>query len=540
MRQITNILFSIIFFLLSAGMVNAQNTINAGDSLRLQVDGTYRGELLWQFSTDSVNWETLNGSYGSDFSFLPVESGYIRSIILEENCDTLVSDVQKIVMEGMAQHEAFVVTDPNNPLVLSVLRTDDIKVNYYADKQEDGKVNYINMVTVQHSDSLNSDIIELDSLGRPDRAFGADGSLMDFEWINEQEFRILYTTANGEITVNVPFDFSEETQMPVPAKPKEIFRSRELEVMVTQKVPDSEVPDLPGQLGNFWNYNVQLTRCGEPYDDAYVHTALTGIGGDKAFQSESKASSSGGGNYNLKIRPFVKGPNLTEPVCETVVVALDHTCDWGSLYFETPGSSGNDALICARLALYLDLATPVVPGDGLVYFAGCEALINSIRIYCQTLGESGVPMGQSVLARLCKLNEPVPPSQYTLRTLIWVKGKGKIEGPTRTVNPGDSFIPSMTLDLPSETKIQDIITNPWDPAPGQDYIATADIYCAEEGMEATISVKGTDDYSKSKTVTLPAGNSTISISVPGAEAGVYDALKVTIPGVGTSYAAVVF
>lgn len=106
MRQISNILFSIIFFLLSAGMVNAQNTINAGDSLRLQVDATYRGELLWQFSTDSVNWETLNGSYGSDFSFLPVESGYIRSIILEENCDTLVSDVQKIVMEGIVQPPA--------------------------------------------------------------------------------------------------------------------------------------------------------------------------------------------------------------------------------------------------------------------------------------------------------------------------------------------------------------------------------------------------------------------------------------------------
>ena len=67
------------------------------DSLPLTVDSTiltmesYRGELVWQASSDSANWSDLKSS--GDSLFLRIDSTAVyRGYISEENCDTIYSD----------------------------------------------------------------------------------------------------------------------------------------------------------------------------------------------------------------------------------------------------------------------------------------------------------------------------------------------------------------------------------------------------------------------------------------------------------------
>ena len=69
---------------------NADSIPLSGDSTILTL-GVYRGELVWQVSSDSTNWDDLMSS-GDSLAIRIDSSAVYRGSISEENCETIFSD----------------------------------------------------------------------------------------------------------------------------------------------------------------------------------------------------------------------------------------------------------------------------------------------------------------------------------------------------------------------------------------------------------------------------------------------------------------
>jgi hypothetical protein len=90
--------FIVIVFTFSINEIQAQYFVKTKiDSVPVTIDstiltiGAYRGELVWQVSTDSTHWTDL--AYAGDSLYLRIDSTAVyRGSIREENCDTIYSD----------------------------------------------------------------------------------------------------------------------------------------------------------------------------------------------------------------------------------------------------------------------------------------------------------------------------------------------------------------------------------------------------------------------------------------------------------------
>jgi hypothetical protein len=132
------------------------------------------------------------------------------------------------------------------------------------------------------------------------------------------------------------------------------------------------------------------------------------------------------------------------------------------------------------------------------------------------------------------------PTQLTFNPSIYTPGGLTYVSPETSPFPAGGPFPELTLTLPDNFEISSFFTTPADPDPGQDYVATGSVVCAAEGTTATIRITGTDGYTDSSTVTLPAGNSEVTLFIPGAEGGVQDILSIEVQGLPALNNVIVF
>ncbi|MDP4201567.1 MAG: hypothetical protein Q8861_02645 [Bacteroidota bacterium] len=75
-----NQLFIFVFFaLLNYGHSLGQNIVLSGDTIEIELEGTYRGDIQWQFSKDSINWTNIKDQTSPTLKDVIHEEGYFRA-----------------------------------------------------------------------------------------------------------------------------------------------------------------------------------------------------------------------------------------------------------------------------------------------------------------------------------------------------------------------------------------------------------------------------------------------------------------------------
>lgn len=80
--------------------LNAQNqvTIAKNDTLIIELDGRANGNILWQKSTDNVNWNNLYTNSSSVLDYIITEPGYFRSEVTNSTLTPYYSDILSVNM----------------------------------------------------------------------------------------------------------------------------------------------------------------------------------------------------------------------------------------------------------------------------------------------------------------------------------------------------------------------------------------------------------------------------------------------------------
>jgi hypothetical protein len=131
------------------------------------------------------------------------------------------------------------------------------------------------------------------------------------------------------------------------------------------------------------------------------------------------------------------------------------------------------------------------------------------------------------------------PDKYSLKTKIFIPGENTVRENEQALVSTNGPFTKVEFNVGQNVKIQGMRTSPSNPTPDEDYLASATINCGNnKGFE--IKVVGSDGFEDSITGRLSSDNQTISIDVPGGEAGVNDVITITIGGSVTKTIGITF
>ena len=283
-----------------------------------------------------------------------------------------------------------------------------------------------------------------------------------------------------------------------------------------------------------------VQNCGYPDDTASPFIELFQDNGFGSYNSKIGAYNAtrvGKGEYEytfpgsstphheVSVAKFVKGvATLMGYIC-TAKGEAQGSDEWISLY------------LCPAIAGALGSGI-VTAGAAAAFLAACESTILGLNIYCNTLGlsPSGGDDTAGVLADkfaetkisgilTVKWDEPIVVVPY-------LRGVLPLQGKAFTYHKGNK-VQTTTFSNDNPTVAFFKLTPPA-PSSGQSYNAEAGLKCIPAGSKATISIKGTDGYSDSKTETFEEDRLAVGVKlhVPGASKGVRDVceIKVEMPG----------
>ncbi|MBU0487205.1 MAG: hypothetical protein KKD31_04550, partial [Bacteroidetes bacterium] len=99
MKTIRKILPTLLSLaLLFANQISeSQTQICSGDSLRLRLD-SFRGNIQWQESADSLIWSDISGASYQPYIVIPNTTKFFRAVVTDGNCDPIYSPVQKVMV----------------------------------------------------------------------------------------------------------------------------------------------------------------------------------------------------------------------------------------------------------------------------------------------------------------------------------------------------------------------------------------------------------------------------------------------------------
>lgn len=111
-----------------------------------------------------------------------------------------------------------------------------------------------------------------------------------------------------------------------------------------------------------------------------------------------------------------------------------------------------------------------------------------------------------------------------------VTGKGEKFSSVGTgiISPNGPY-PDLSVQGPAQTDVSSFALSPANPAGGQDYAATGQIFCLAQGDVVTLGISGSDGYSDTSTQTVgQAESQSFTLSVPGAASGVRDVVTIQV------------
>lgn len=423
-------------------------------------------------------------------------------------------------------YKQFISLRPSNPLLLRIEKDDNTVIEYYGEKDSNGRALTCDMISVKTSEIEEPIYTLIDSQGRPTKVFGYDGSSISFNYDDINDIRLDVITTDGENRLSFALnDFDISNKNSSTLVKNNMRKGKKIKLLDKSNIISEKLAAC-----NISNLNIQIDKCNSPFDYATVILYAKGVG--VPYEGRYKSRSDGNGNYCFKIDEPTPSPVQLDDICQSIDDVLGTICT-GLEFFNT--NPANELTLCSAIASAFTAAS-------LPAFATCEILIKSMNFYCNTLGASPVPGSSSVLGNLCNstaLDENIP-TEFVFKPVVYIDGSDYVIGAETNSFPTSGPFTDIFLSLPDSPSITDFTTNPADPDPSEDYVATALIECLTNPSVATISILGTDGFTDSVTVNLPAGNSTISLTVPGAEGGVLDTLKVEVENLLTSTRVIIF
>ncbi|MGI9431826.1 MAG: hypothetical protein ACR2PQ_06420 [Myxococcota bacterium] len=334
--------------------------------------------------------------------------------------------------------------------------------------------------------------IEFDAQSRPLRAVAPDGTRFELTWGADGDVFVEALTADGSVQANA----SASLGAPVAAAP----------LASARRVPRG---------ANISAATVSV--CGEPVTRASVNLLAARLDDENGSEFSVPGSHQGEGIYHFGLPSAASLKAEVQPVCEGVLGLVGVNCAFlGAL-----GPAGVHAIcpLVGRSAL----GTRNALAAGSIY-ATClrmfETYIREGFRGCRGIDEEDICR----IAIERALPEDTEPFDAAVVADIPFEGRFTSDLVSLDLN---GALPDFTIDVEGETSLASFTTVPADPAPGENYTASADVSCADAGSSVTVSVVGDDGFTTSNTCTF-SGSGTCDVFVPGGAAGVRDTLTVEI------------
>lgn len=445
--------------------------------------------------------------------------------------------------QRFAQPHLSAFSNPADPQLVRVVTARGDVLDYFGQKNAAGQATALRSVRVTNAAQQTTNI-SLDSQSRLSRIQAFNGTEFKITWVSNTNIVITALSADGAFQVNVPVDLVHEGggsasssccgQLPVESDSESQWTNRTprggraVELNVTQADSSkSQSSSLDTTAAGTSLVNVK--RCGTAVDDATV--AMTVIPtGNAGGTYTIPGSRTGAGQYSVSIPTQPSPGQEAEDICGNIADVIGVGCD--VLATLPPGA---ETQFCATIGSAISkIPHPAAKAAGAAVFAACEGAFFVARLTCDTIGFSPGEPGDgmpSLLDGFCdNISELVDRffgGEVRLVPVVFVPGKGIINTGSGSTAPANGPFPSFTVDPGDQVEIVSFTTSPADPAPSQGYVATAVIHCAPPNTRVTISISGTDGYSDSATSTIQ-GDVNVTLSVPGAAAGVVDTVRVAI------------
>jgi hypothetical protein len=410
----------------------------------------------------------------------------------------------------------------NDPLLLRAEPPSGEVIEYYGEKNDQGLATSVKSFRIQAASGQATSYL-LDQQARPTQINTPNGVTLKLSWQANQVIVVTAISADGVTQVNTSVNMgggaasSQVNPASAPVPDRRFSRV----VTQTPAPPSNELAPPIAPETSPSNSLVTVKRCSLPINDASVHISVSAGLQSGLFPGTFV----GDGVYRVSLPGFDSdaGTRIREK-CESITGILDIGCT--ALEILGPAV----AIICPALAV----AVAAIPGGALVAVAIGEACVGSLaglELYCATLGAGPGPGGPSISDFICPLADHLdraPTSPVDLRAFAFIPGKGSVSSSTVTAPAAGPF-PNFNITTAESVTIASFTVNPVNPAEGQSYTAAAQISCAAQNTQVTVSISGTDGYQNSTSCTI-TGTATCSLLVPGAASGVVDTLTVRVTG----------
>jgi hypothetical protein len=441
-------------------------------------------------------------------------------------CDWLTKTDDKPTDIGSGSYIATNATDPKFVKYVS-LKGDIIEV--FGKRNAAGLPDLALQINVTNSSGqLNS--FYYDTSKKLVSATAANGTIFRYDWLANKKVAITIIANDGKTQINTELDLSglksATTNVNTSQTGSRVNGNDCSDILFTPFAPEPEVSN-PNRLksgsSTGTTYDLYTTQCGAPANTDIAYVTLYDQSGSVKL-GEVIPTWLGNGHYTITV-PSGTAPTIDpQAAAEKLTSVLSNYCDAVGVVGAPQAlmmSEGACAMLAAKLALTTVGASVAAPVG-----TACAGLSAAMLVYCKTLGVSGDPGTPSICDKINEL-KLLDYFKITANMRLHVTFRGLTNNFTKgyTIAEGVPATLNAELDENGKPRIKSLELSPSSPAANQGYTIKVSVYCLPIGSNVTLSMVGTDGYTKSSTfpiTTAAQSAGTFSISIPGGAKGVRD------------------
>lgn len=475
-------------------------------------------------------------------------------------------------------------TSPADPAIVTITTPEGDTLTALGAKTEDGVATSVDTL-VFNDQSGNQSITTINSNNNlPERVTSSDGTSVMFVWNDELDsVQVTGVSSNGDTQATINVDLlelnstesnsTESGNLLAIAASQKTFRTesrriRSLEARKTAELVYHQSMHIETSFvkarnkkaaGSLVTTQINVESCNIPEPDAQVFAIVrqnfVQTSTSTTFSSEETLTAFATGTPGqFKIRipspcePGTSINNQVEELCMEISDTLDITC---REFRRLPNRLSSGFRICREIETAVDEITEQLPGVSVNVFRTCLQAFFTFNSYCSSPFFRSRNLGDTTSNTICSQVEAatdpfedlVGTTDIFLQPYAIFPSGNRVDatGIVITLNPGDSGPLSQNFVIPNDNTVPEIIlltVNPPDPAPGEDYVATATLRCTTDMSFISMTIVGSDGFQDSNSC---SGAVTVCVlNVPGAAELVRDVVTVTVtdssqgPGFQTS------
>lgn len=431
---------------------------------------------------------------------------------------------------------SYITTNSTDPEFVKLVTDKGEIVNVFGSRDNNGmpeSVRHIN-ITTENGEEYS---FYYDNNHRLITAVADNGTVFNYEWLDNNKVALSIICNDGINQINTEIDLNELksgkiTQVNYNAKirnPGNVCYDIEFTPFANELKKTAQ-NKLKSANSEGTTYNLYTTSCGIPADQSIYGVYIYDQSGSVMLK-ELSAENVAKGHYTITV-PSGTAPELDpQAAVEKLTSILSQYCDAAGLVGGKTEqlilTSSACAFIAGKLAL-TGIGLTVAPTVG----AACAGITTAMVVYCSTLGASGDPGTPSILDKINEL-KLLENFKLTGNMRLHVTFLGLPNNVTKGFTIAEGVSSSLNAEMSENAKptIRSLDLSPSSPAVDQDYQISVSVFCVPVGSIVTISMVGSDGYTKSSNYpvsTAAESSGKFSLTIPGAEKGVKDEITATI------------